>query len=133
MKNEPRPTRADQVTVGHLRAYEVVTPNYERYSGSSDPPEPSEYGCDYRLVYTTNARRAVILAVRAWWRANGLRFRWSKRLPWWKIHGLIGGWVENNYSDGVPPWKGVRAGIMATEEWIEANYPIVAGNGERET
>lgn len=52
------------VPLGKLRAYEVVSAEYMTY-GANDT-DPPEYGCAYRLVFARTARRAKVLAVRAW-------------------------------------------------------------------
>lgn len=49
----------------------VVTPEYEQSSGSWDPPEPPEYGCDVFEVEADSKRTAMILAVRHWRQQRG--------------------------------------------------------------
>ena len=112
--------RKHQHHEGQLYAYEVVTPHYAtRGDGYYDPPE---WGCDYRLVYTRTAKRAIMLAVRAWRRATALQRTGMlyKRTKY--TSGLLSQFVIDNIGDQVPPWKGVKAVRSATEEWIEAQY-----------
>lgn len=122
---DPQPTRADQFTVGRLRAYEVISPEYESSSGGAF--EPPEWGRDYRLVYARTARRAKILAVRAWRRMNRNRWGW-RRLPLAGrircVESLTSEWLYDNEGSGRPPWEGFKALISPTEAWIETNFPI---------
>ena len=79
------------------RAWMVVSPEYET-SGSMSGMEPPEPGCDCVEVKATSRREAI--------RLGGLemlhRFRW--------------GWCAQNRADGSPPWKGLMAELLPTEE-----------------
>jgi hypothetical protein len=117
--------RSAQEHEGALWCYEVLTPMYEsRGDGYLEPPE---WGCDYRMVYARNAKRAVVLAVRAWRRFNptskGCTPPFVLKLKR-RYYSLGSDWVADNESDGVPPYKGVRASRCPTVEWIEANTPV---------
>ncbi len=125
MNDDSKPMRADQITEGRLRLYGVVTPEYETCAvGDYEPPE---WGRDYRLVYARTAKRAVILTWKAWrrmnWRARtGGRF---SRLPY--RASLCSEWLRDTELDELPPWKGLKAEVVPTEEWIETNFPIPEG------
>lgn len=56
-----------------MRLYDVTSPEYKTggYSGGLEPPE---YGRDYLAVYARDARRAKVLAVRAWRRRERLPY-----------------------------------------------------------
>ena len=53
------------VPLGKLRAYEVVSQEL-MMSGGYGGYDPPEYGCVCRLVFARTARRAKVLAVKAW-------------------------------------------------------------------
>lgn len=87
---------------GCVRAYDVLTEAYQTSGdGSILGLDPAEYGSDYRLVYARNARRAKVLALRAWRRANQRRGRYAR------YRSLRSPYLEDNQSDGLPPWSGV--------------------------
>ena len=46
--------------------YGVVTPEFEVYGGSYDPPEPAEFGRDYLEIEAPTTTEAKVLAVRIW-------------------------------------------------------------------
>ncbi len=58
-----------------MRMYAVMSPIYEPYGGEMEPPEPT---CDFLYVCARNARRAKVLAVRAWRRRNAGYLVWAE-------------------------------------------------------
>lgn len=70
-----------------LKLFHVFSPNYETHHATYvDPPE---YGCDVVEVEAASERDALLLGVQEMRR---------KRM----------GWVDDNRSDGKPPWAGIR-------------------------
>ena len=66
--------------------WDVMSPEYETYSMSWDPPEPPEYGRDFLYVWARSAHRAKVLAIRAWRRGwwRGLRRSGRKTITQWE-------------------------------------------------
>jgi hypothetical protein len=101
------------VQEGALRAYTVVTPEYEMSWG--DYYEPPEYGRDYRLVFARNARRAKLLALRAWRRMNKHKLRPQKK--WRHIEGYL--------------LQGLQSSFIADCDWDNISSPFKFIKAER--
>lgn len=88
--------------------YEVVTPEYEVYAMSYDPPEPAEHGADWALVIATSAREAVGIAVKAWVNGESPCIYDS----WLAHYSGARTYCQRQREDGCSPYTGVRAKVM---------------------
>ena len=61
-----------------MKHYSVISPTYEIFGGSWDPPEPPELGKDYIEVEANNKREAKIFAVKIW-RTEAKQNPWERR------------------------------------------------------
>lgn len=82
-----------------MKAYEVVSEEYQSGGGMYDPPE---YGRDYMVVCARSARRAKVIAVRTWRRREKYPFGHVCREP---SHAF-------SYDPGISPFAGLRATPM---------------------
>lgn len=69
-----------------IRSWWVMTPVYETYRGSYDPPEPPESGRDVAVVHASTRREARMKGARALL-ASGSEY------------------VRDSRGDGRPPWS----------------------------
>jgi len=115
--------RSGQDHQGGLWLYEVVTPQYEVWPESLDHLEPAEWGCDCLMVYARNARRAKVLAVRAWRHANNGRYLNWPRARTWAIDAMSSPYLANADCDGYNPFVGIRACRLPSDDWCEENHP----------
>ena len=76
-----------------MRPYYVVSPEYESYRGSSDPPEPPEYGCDVVEVEADTRHGAVTAGVKKIMATQNRSY------------------AETSRSDGANPFVGYRAEV----------------------
>ena len=91
----------------HGKKYLVYTPEYGTVIPILDDGSgPMEYGADVMLVRAQNARRAKVLAVRAW-----------RRKPWKQAR-----WLHDCLSDGRSPFVGLKA--------ERAEYPWLRGEAK---
>jgi hypothetical protein len=95
------------IPLGQLRAFAVVSPEYEMSRSGYEPPE---WGADYRLVFARTKRRARVLAVASWRRGWGFGKQPNSRA------GYINKYNEEN------PFKGLTV-YEVTEHAIRGREP----------